>query len=399
MVRYFLPLLTVLLLLPLTVSAANEVHFTEDTNLYIADDNATVVVQDGSQVDAISVDADSIDITMSSASGGITLTSDDRYTLSNTWSRETQCGAALSTLRLYAPSSTSTVSVTIGEVCAETAGGGGGGVTKKVPSTKSGMATASATSGGEAKATTAEGASATVNVPAGAVSSDTTITITPTTTGDIAVGYPSPTGFNVVGGYAYDLSASSDGEDVTTFSSPVTLTFTYTEAQVAGINESTLGVYRWDGTQWVALPTTVNTASNTLVATTTEFSYFAIMGGTGGMTAAGLQAEIARILALITQLQAQLAQMTGGEGLLAANLSYDDSGDAVKLLQTWLAKDSSVYPEAIVSGWFGPLTKAAVIRFQEKYTSEILAPWGLTQGNGFVGQKTRDKLNALYGGM
>jgi len=42
-------------------------------------------------------------------------------------------------------------------------------------------------------------------------------------------------------------------------------------------------------------------------------------------------------------------------------------------------------------------SSAAVIRFQEKYPSEILASWGLTKGTGLVGKTTRAKLNQLLG--
>lgn len=47
------------------------------------------------------------------------------------------------------------------------------------------------------------------------------------------------------------------------------------------------------------------------------------------------------------------------------------------------------------TSYFGYLTQNAVVRFQEKYANEILEPAGLTQGSGYVGYYTIDKLNAL----
>lgn len=66
-------------------------------------------------------------------------------------------------------------------------------------------------------------------------------------------------------------------------------------------------------------------------------------------------------------------------------------GEDVRTLQEFLAKDKTLYPEGAATGYFGPATERAVKKFQEKY--------GLTrpgdQGYGYVGPKTRERLNAL----
>jgi hypothetical protein len=67
------------------------------------------------------------------------------------------------------------------------------------------------------------------------------------------------------------------------------------------------------------------------------------------------------------------------------------SGNDVKCLQALL----NVSPQ---TGYFGPLTKAAVVKFQEDHADEILAPLGLTKGTGVVGPSTRAELNKMVSG-
>lgn len=88
--------------------------------------------------------------------------------------------------------------------------------------------------------------------------------------------------------------------------------------------------------------------------------------------------------------------------LFTISLFLGSSGTQVLALQQTLNQDpdtriASAGPGSLwnETNYFGSLTKSAVIRFQEKYASEVLTPAGLTIGNGYVGQYTRAKLNAL----
>jgi len=68
----------------------------------------------------------------------------------------------------------------------------------------------------------------------------------------------------------------------------------------------------------------------------------------------------------------------------------------VRCLQEFLKiKEPELYPQGLVTGNFFNLTLQAVIRFQEKYASEILTPSGLQKGTGYVGSATRNKINQL----
>jgi len=111
--------------------------------------------------------------------------------------------------------------------------------------------------------------------------------------------------------------------------------------------------------------------------------------------------KIASIKAEIERLQKQQAETSGNNQTLCLEIKNNlfvgvKNNEEVKCLQSFLkSQGSSVYPEGYVTGNFGTLTESAVKRFQEKYASEILSPLGLSEGTGYVGNSTRQKINLL----
>ena len=109
-----------------------------------------------------------------------------------------------------------------------------------------------------------------------------------------------------------------------------------------------------------------------------------------------LQAQIQSLLAQVQQLTSQISQLQGQQSELQAEikelrlearqLREGIQGEDVRLLQEILATDPIIYPQGLITGFFGPLTKIAVIKFQAKF--------GISQ-IGEVGPQTRAKINEL----
>ena len=72
-------------------------------------------------------------------------------------------------------------------------------------------------------------------------------------------------------------------------------------------------------------------------------------------------------------------------------LTIGSRGNDVTNLQKLLAADTTLYPEAKVTGFFGPLTEAAVKKFQEHYDLKCADKTYC----GYVGPATRAKLNEV----
>jgi peptidoglycan hydrolase-like protein with peptidoglycan-binding domain len=94
----------------------------------------------------------------------------------------------------------------------------------------------------------------------------------------------------------------------------------------------------------------------------------------------------------------QVATVPAGvaSAFFGKTLSQGMENEDVRVLQALLAGDPALYPEALVTGYYGRLTRAAVERFQARH-GIVSSGSPSTTGYGLVGPRTRAKLNELIG--
>lgn len=82
---------------------------------------------------------------------------------------------------------------------------------------------------------------------------------------------------------------------------------------------------------------------------------------------------------------------------ITQTLTVGSTGNQVSELQTFLAADTALYPEGLVTGYYGTLTQRAVERYQCA-ASIVCSGTPATTGYGLVGPSTRASINASMTG-
>jgi len=242
-----------------------------------------------------------------------------------------------------------------------------------------------------------------LSVPAGATNTDASFQIKKLDYIDVIIATDTPEQKSLIGDYTYEIKSLSDVDEAnTSFNEAITITLSYNDADVIDVDESTLLIYRYDGTTWSALSNcSVDTNLNTVTCSTLNFSLFGLFGlprveASSHTSGSGIHYGCKDPKALNYEYfsshnpnlcKYEIEQKTNTSTLnFTRTLKYNMKGDDVKALQVYL--NNHGYPVAITgpgslgneTTYFGNLTKKAIIKFQ--LANKLI-------GDGIVGPMTR----------
>jgi hypothetical protein len=91
---------------------------------------------------------------------------------------------------------------------------------------------------------------------------------------------------------------------------------------------------------------------------------------------------------------ALLASQVYAYNTVDVQLDFGEQNASVTNMQTFFKDNASIYPEGLVTGYYGSLSRSAVERFQTQ-KGIVSSGTAATTGFGRVGPSTRDAINAL----
>lgn len=364
--KQFVSLALAIALAGAVAASAQAVTTAQDVTLRVSgSSNRTVTMTSGSTYDTLTVQGGGFQFTLSGTQS-VTLQSSSKDIMTNTFGITATCNDTTSQVTLSA-SKGSTVGVTLeGVACSSSGSGGGGGSSS---SSGGGGGGGSSSSSSSTQTTTTSAAPATT--PATSAESTTPVVGTPAPS---TVPAPAVTSSVPALTITRPLTIGSEGDDVRALQQALaTMPDIYPEGLVTGyfgsLSKAAVGKFQM---------------KYALVSSTNDSAY----GFVGPQTRAKLAEVFGGSSAVVAPITTAPVSVPTGISALTRELDQGDEGDDVHSLQAYLAQDSALYPQGLITGYYGPLTTAAVRRFQEKYG---ISPVGR------VGPQTLAKLNELMG--
>lgn len=275
--------------------------------------------------------------------------------------------------------------------------------------------TVTAGSGGTIALLDAQSKGVTLTVPTSftSTSSEATFQAKQLDTTEFFATVSKPSGVQPIGSLLYNLKALTDATTtLATFSAPLTVTFSYSDADVAGYDEATLSIYRYDGSSWNALSScVVDTTANTVTCETSAFSDFGLFGATAsspsaaavvggnGMIFAGSAADLPGYLSPRQQVvypDGRIEYIDAPAAVAPSHFTRDlelgATGEDVKALQQLLntlgftVSLTGPGSSGFETTTFGPATKSALTKYQQAHN--------INPALGYFGPKTRATLTS-----
>lgn len=234
-----------------------------------------------------------------------------------------------------------------------------------------------------------------------------------------------PNGLSSAAGIAFYATALINNIlTLDSFSTPLTITYTYTDSDISGINESSLTLYHYHNGSWSELNScSIDAGANTITCTTSGFSTFALFGSPTTSNTNGNSASVTYVPSIApTNHQAVQPTANNNPSLpvltnpppqntlrlkkcphyeFRRTLRFNMKGEDVRALQKFLncagfslASSGPGSPGRETPNFY-ERTLASLNTFQNAYRSEILNPINALSPTGIFAQFSKNKAYSL----